>query len=94
MQKFKFDNLENINNYQIDKNYNLINTIIADKANIKSKQWLLSNVKILNEDKKNEYIETYDYKSSFNGKIISNLYSNLNSLNIFQLIKLKKIINP
>ena len=27
---------------------------------------------------------------SFNGKIISNLYSNLNSLNILQLIKLEK----
>ena len=32
----------------------------------------------------------YTYSSSFNGKIISNLYSNLNSLNIFQLIKLKE----
>ncbi len=88
--KFKFDNLENITISQIDNNYNLINTIIADKADIKSKQWLLSNVKILNEDKKNQYIETYDYLSSFNGKIISNLYSNLNSLNIFQLMELKK----
>ena len=29
------------------------------------------------------------YNSSFNGEIISNLYSNLNSLNIFQLMKLK-----
>ena len=28
------------------------------------------------------------YQSSFNGEIISNLFSNLNSLNLFQLIKL------
>ena len=40
--------------------------------------------------KKTEYNKNYDYVSSFNGKIISNLYSNLNSLNIFQLLKLKQ----
>ena len=32
----------------------------------------------------------YRYPSSFNSEIISNLYSNLNSLNIFQLINLKE----
>jgi len=88
--KFKFNSLENITISQIDNNYKLINTIIADKADIKKKQWVLNNVKILNEDKKTEYNNNYSYLSSFNGKIISNLYSNLNSLNIFQLLELKK----
>ena len=37
-----------------------------------------------------KYFETYRYKSSFNSEIISNLYSNLNSLNIFQLIELQE----
>ena len=40
--------------------------------------------------KKTENKLNYEYLSTFNGKIISNLYSNLNSLNIFQLNKLKE----
>ena len=39
---------------------------------------------------KTKNFENYEYSSSFNEKIISNLYSNLNSLNIIQLIKLKE----
>ena len=88
--KFKFDTLENITISQIDRKYKLINTIIAEKANIEKKQWILENVKIVSEDKKTEYNKSYKYLSSFNGQIISNLYSNLNSLNIFQLLELKK----
>ncbi len=88
--KFKFNSLENVTISQLDKNYKLITTIIADKANIEKKKWNLKNVKILKEDKKPEYNKNYTYFSSFNGQIISNLYSNLNSLNIFQLLKLKK----
>ena len=57
---------------------------------MRKKKWNLKNVKILKEDKKPEYNKNYTYFSSFNGQIISNLYSNLNSLNIFQLLKLKK----
>ena len=40
--------------------------------------------------KKTKNLDTHFYKSSFNGEIISNLYSNLNSLNILQLIELKE----
>ena len=40
--------------------------------------------------RKLKYLKNYVYKSSFEGKIISNLYSNLNSLNIIQLIELQK----
>ena len=49
----------------------------------------MSNVKIYSQDKKTKVLDSYLYSSSFNEKIISNLYSNLNSLNILQLIKLK-----
>ena len=47
-------------------------------------------VKIYSEDRQTKNLSKYNYSSSFNGKIISNLYSNLNSLNIFQLIQLEK----
>tara|TARA_Y100001970_G_scaffold176114_1_gene214683 strand:- start:18165 stop:19247 length:1083 start_codon:yes stop_codon:yes gene_type:complete len=87
---YKKDNLENIKITELDKNYKLINTIVSDEANINKKLWVLSNVKIYSQDKKTEYKFKYNYLSTFNGKIISNLYENLNSLNIFQLNKLKE----
>ncbi len=88
--KYKFNELENIKITQLDNNYKLVKTIVSQKANIKNNEWVLENVKIYSEEKKTENIFNYKYASSFNGEIISNLYSNLNSLNIYQLIKLKE----
>ena len=82
--------LENIKITELDQNYNLINTIVAERAKIDKKLWVLNDVKIYSEDRKTEYKKKLNYLSTFNAKIISNLYSNLNSLNIFQLNKLKE----
>ncbi len=87
---YKKNVLEDIKITELNKNYKLLNTIIAKKADIKLKEWKLFEVKIYSEDKETKNLINYDYLSSFNGKIISNLYSNLNSLNIFQLIKLEE----
>ena len=87
---YKKDRLENVKITELDLNYKLINTIVSSKANIKNKLWKLSNVKIYSEKKKTDYKINYEYLSNFDSKIISNLYSNLNSLNIFQLNKLKE----
>ena len=87
---YKFNSLEEIKITQLDQNYKLLNTIIADKANIEKKEWVLNKVTMFNEEKENKLYDYYNYNSSFNGKIISNLYSNLNSLNIFELLKLKQ----
>ena len=47
-------------------------------------------MKIYSKEKKSKTLENYNYASNFNGKIISNLFSNLDSLNILQLNKLKR----
>ncbi len=88
-KNYKINNLENLEIIELDSTYNLLNTIISEKANITEKKWILSNVKIYSEIKKTRYIKDYQYFSSFDGEIISNLYSNLNSLNIVQLIELR-----
>ncbi len=89
-KNYNFNSLENLKITQLNHNYKLINTIVASKANIESKKWILEDVKIFSDNKKTEFIKNYNYNSSFNSKIISNLYSNLNSLNIFQLLELKQ----
>ena len=87
---YKKNILENIKITQVDKNYRLVKTILAEKADISKKVWRLKDVKIYSNEKKTEFLIDYNYFSSFNSKIIANLYSNLNSLNIFQLLKLEK----
>jgi len=88
-KNYKINNLENLEITQLDSEYKLINTIVSEKADIKQKIWVLTNVKIYSKDRKTEILGSYKYSSSFNEKIISNLYSNLNSLNILQLMELK-----
>ncbi len=87
---YKKNKLENIKIAELNKDYKLINTIISKQADITNKVWSLKNVKIYSSDRIKRTVLNYNYKSTFNGKIISNLYSNLSSLNVLQLIKLKE----
>ena len=89
-RNYRVDNLQNLKITELDNNYKLINTIVSENADITEKKWLLTNVKIFSEDKKTQNLNIYQYVSSFDGEIISNLYSNLNSLNILQLIELRE----
>ena len=66
------------------------NTIVAEKANISKKLWNLINVKIINYKGEKKNFSNFEYKSSFNGEIIANLFSNLNSLNIYELYELSE----
>ncbi len=86
---YKINTLENLKITELDDNYKLINTIVSERASIVKKDWILTNVKIFAEDKKTQNLDNFKYSSSFNEEIISNLYSNLNSLNIIQLNQLK-----
>tara|TARA_B100000029_G_C17553340_1_gene950865 strand:- start:344 stop:1426 length:1083 start_codon:yes stop_codon:yes gene_type:complete len=88
-KQFKNRYLEGITISQLNNDYQLINTIVAKKADIKSNNWKLHNVTVYSEGKNDTDYDQYYYKSLYNEKIISNLYSNLTSLNIFELNKLK-----
>ena len=87
-EKFDKDKLKFLTITETDKYYNNKNTINADEAIIISKNWQLSNVNILDNKGINKNYKSYVYNSTFTGEIISNLFSNLNSLNIYELHKL------
>ena len=89
-KKFKVNSIEKITITQTNSNFKMPNTIIAEKADITNKLWELINVKIINYKGQNKKFSNFDYKSSFDGEIIANLYSNLNSLNLYQLYELSK----
>ncbi len=84
-ERFDKSFLKSITISEIDKYYKSKNTITAKKANITSKNWYLENVSLIDKNGNKENYKSLVYNSSFNGEIISNLFSNLNSLNIYEL---------
>ena len=89
-KKFQENLIEKITITQTDSEFKMPNTIIAEKADISKKLWNLINVKIINYNGEKNSLSNLQYKSSFNGEIVSNLFSNLNSLNLYQLYELSE----
>jgi len=89
-KKFKENLIEDVTITQTNSNFKMANTIIAEKADISKKLWKLNNIKIINHKGQREKFSNFDYKSSFNGEIIANLFSNLHSLNLYQLYELSE----
>ena len=87
-KQFKENIIEKITITQTNSKFKMPNTIIAEKADISKKLWDLINVKIINYKGEKKNLSNLQYKSSFNGEIVANLFSNLNSLNIYQLNEL------
>ena len=84
------------NNFLIDnfitefnKDYEVIRNLQSKKIDITKKTWLIYNAKIYN---KNDYElrEILEIKTNFDYQRIQTLYSNLSSLNIFQLFELRE----
>ncbi len=74
---------------QFNKEFELIRTIESEKIDITSFKWSAKNSNI-SKDNASENIEQMFFKSNFDLKRINTLFSNLNSLNIYDLIQLRK----
>ena len=73
---------------EFNKNYEVIRNIQSKKIEVSKKQWVISNAKIYNNNDY-EIKEVLKINTNFNYKRITTLYSNLSSLNFFQIIELK-----
>ncbi len=89
-KKLKKNKLKYLTINEVSKYYESDNTIIAESADILSKNWKLEDVSILSKGGITKKFKSYVYNSSFDGEIISNLFSNLNALNIYELHNLSK----
>ena len=80
-----------VNNYitEFDENYKAIRNIKSDKIDILDKEWVVYNPKIF---KKNIYKDKKEIKikTNIDYKRVQSLYSNLSSLNLFELYELRK----
>ena len=73
---------------EFNNNYEIIRNIQSKKIDITNKEWVIENAEIYIENNKIDeeklYLETnYDYK------IIQNLFSNMSSLSIFELLEMR-----
>ena len=81
--------LINVSIVQFDKNFNLLQIIESEEVNIKSKKWKINNPFITNKNATDK-LESVNLNSNFDIEIINNLFSNLSSMSLMQLSKLKK----
>ena len=74
---------------EFDKNFNIQKNYKGEKIDISSKNWQIQNAKIY---EKNNYrkVDSIELQTNFDYKKIQSLYSNLSSLNIFELYELRK----
>ncbi len=84
-KKFDEQQLRSLTISEVDNYYEYKNTLIAKRADILSKNWKLKDVSLVDENGIKKNFKSYVYNSSFNGEVISNLFSNLNALNIYEL---------
>ena len=83
-------NLTNVLISQFDSQYNFIRLIDAKKINIKDNVWVIKNSTITDNNLQEKYKENIKFKTNFNSELISTLFSNLSSLDLIKLKKLKK----
>ncbi len=81
--------LLNVDITQFDKNFNMIRIIKSKKVNISTYTWTVLEPKILENDIMSNFV-TIEFESNFDLKKINSLFSNLSSLTIIDLFKLRK----
>ena len=73
-----------------DSDFNLVNTIQSDKINISNNLWKINNPAITKKNITDKSLKTMCLKTNFDREKINNLFSNISTLNLMELLNLKK----
>lgn len=88
-ETMKRDNLEDISIIEFKENYELERIIVAKKAIIKEKKWILIDV-LESKDNQTQKFKQIFLETNFQSKKIKSLFDNLSALNLYELKKLKE----
>jgi lipopolysaccharide export system permease protein len=88
--KIENNYLKNVLITEFNSEFNLIRIIKSPQVDIANYEWIIYSPVISLNNIKNEKIASIKLQTHFNQKKINQLFSDLSSLNIFQLIKLSK----
>jgi len=83
-----------VNNFitTFSRDYEVIENIQSKQIDIKEKKWIVYEATIYNANESN-FLDILEINTNFDYKRIQTLYSNLSSLNIFQLFELRNNYN-
>jgi len=80
--------LIDVNISEFNKNFDLLRVISSKKVNINSNNWILNEVKLI-ENNNSKELDEIQLFSNFDFKKINSLFSNLSALSILELIELR-----
>ena len=90
---FENDTLKKLIITQMDKDFNIVKTIIGKSANIQKNTWKIKNVEVHETEKSKANHDQILFKTNFNKEKLNNIFSNLTSLTFFQLLSMSKDYN-
>ncbi len=88
--RFNNKKLYDVDIIQFDKKFNYKKNIISKEILIKDKSWLMTNAQISNLKGQLQNITNFNFETNLNYIDVNSLFSNLSSLNIFELNELRK----
>ena len=90
---FENDTLKKLIITQMDKDFNIVKTIIGKSANIQKNTWKIKNVEVHETEKAKANHDQILFKTNFNKEKLNNIFSNLTSLTFFELLSMSKDYN-
>ena len=89
-EKISKNKLINVDILQFDKNFSLLQIIYANEVDITNNIWTIDKAISSQYDSLEKNINNLEFQSNFNYEKINSLFSNLSSLNMLELNKMKK----
>jgi len=86
--KIDKNELQNAFISEFNSNYEIIRNIKSNKIDITKKEWVIKNAEIFIENNKIDEEELY-IKTNYDYEIIQNLFSNMSSLSVFELLEMR-----
>ncbi len=77
---------------EFNKNFEIKRNIVSPKIDISKKNWIIFNAEVFDKNIKQKY-EILEMNTNFDYLVIQNLFSNLSSLSILELLELRKNYN-
>ena len=74
---------------EFNKDFEIKRNLIAEKIDVTNFEWIIYNSHVSDNENNSYTKEMINYYSNFNLDKINSLFSNLSSLNLFELLKLK-----
>lgn len=90
---FENDTLKKLTITQMDKDFNIVKTIVGKSANIQKNTWKIKNVEVHEIENPKVSHDQILFKTNFNKEKLNSIFSNLTSLTFFELLSMSKDYN-